>query len=425
LQASLVGAWRALSRLPAWFPDGSTREDAAKSFLVALVAPEVPLQGKPHPRERSLQRVGVFVAFWLLVPLTIAAMWAKYLPRHDPVGSGVHAVVFGVLAVVILETAAARRRLVDAPPPPRFFRRLPRSARSWIAGTLLWGGFSLLTIGGGTGTPIREDLELDPCEIPDTTTAGIAGCRRWGPRILDAIGVRSWLDLRGAAVANKPLGWDGQGPGVKSVEEADLTQRNMNFADLKGAFLPKADLRESDLRGADLSRADAQMAVFGRIDSGRRAGDLTCGRLRYTRLQGSFLEGAVLNGARLDGAHLECARLKSAQFREAELVGADLRWADLADATLRRSRLRDAKLGGARLKGAKLFEADFAGADLDGADLSDTNLSKVVGLTSKQLDRACINSRTLLPPGIDGPAPAADCTNAWRDQVKSACAKWR
>jgi uncharacterized protein YjbI with pentapeptide repeats len=44
--------------------------------------------------------------------------------------------------------------------------------------------------------------------------------------------------------------------------------------------------------------------------------------------------------------------------------------------------------------------ADLAGARLDGADLTDAFLTGAMGLTQAQLDQACGDGRTKLPPGL-------------------------
>ncbi|MDH3920535.1 MAG: pentapeptide repeat-containing protein, partial [Rhodospirillales bacterium] len=70
--------------------------------------------------------------------------------------------------------------------------------------------------------------------------------------------------------------------------------------------------------------------------------------------------------------------------------------------------LRGSNLSGARL-GAVLRQVELAGARLDGADLSGAWLADATGLTQAQLDRACGDRRTKLPPGLTvAPCPAQE-----------------
>jgi uncharacterized protein YjbI with pentapeptide repeats len=52
------------------------------------------------------------------------------------------------------------------------------------------------------------------------------------------------------------------------------------------------------------------------------------------------------------------------------------------------------------LPGAFLSDTDLYGAKLDRADLSDADLSTASGLTQAQLDHACGNPATRLPPWL-------------------------
>jgi uncharacterized protein YjbI with pentapeptide repeats len=94
---------------------------------------------------------------------------------------------------------------------------------------------------------------------------------------------------------------------------------------------------------------------------------------------------ANLSDQWLVNIHLEFANLSIAN-----LSGANLRDADLRNANLRNANLRDADLSGANLSGANL-----SFANLSGANLSDANR-----LIQLQLDAACGDAKTRLPPGL-------------------------
>ena len=88
-------------------------------------------------------------------------------------------------------------------------------------------------------------------------------------------------------------------------------------------------------------------------------------------------------------------------------------------ADLRASTFNHANLTHANLQEANLQEASFSGADLtaarlDAADVRHTvfhgtNLSGALGLTQAQLDSACLDEFTTLPPNLTRPAP---CTSS-------------
>ena len=120
-----------------------------------------------------------------------------------------------------------------------------------------------------------------------------------------------------------------------ALAEAAAKKKDLQGADLQGAYLRGADLRGAYLQGADL--------------------------------QGAYLRGADLQGADLRGADLQGADLQGAYLRGADLQGADLRGAYLQGADLQGADLRGAYLRGADLRGAYLQGAYLRGADLRGA----------------------------------------------------------
>ena len=62
---------------------------------------------------------------------------------------------------------------------------------------------------------------------------------------------------------------------------------------------------------------------------------------------------------------------------------------------------RNADLTGANLAHSDLSGADLTGAKLDIASLKGADLGSVKGLTQDQLDVACADEDTKLPPGLN------------------------
>jgi uncharacterized protein YjbI with pentapeptide repeats len=69
-------------------------------------------------------------------------------------------------------------------------------------------------------------------------------------------------------------------------------------------------------------------------------------------------------------------------------------------ADFRSASFRKADLSGANLAHAKVDAADFTGADLSITSIRGTDLSRVLGLTQAQLDKACADSATKVPAGL-------------------------
>ncbi len=69
-------------------------------------------------------------------------------------------------------------------------------------------------------------------------------------------------------------------------------------------------------------------------------------------------------------------------------------------ADLSHANRREADLSRANLQGAGLGGANLQGADLRGANLQETDLLPTEGLTQEQLDLACGDAETKLPPGM-------------------------
>lgn len=116
---------------------------------------------------------------------------------------------------------------------------------------------------------------------------------------------------------------------------------------------------------------------------------------------------AKIHGGIVDcvGCDLSGADLTNTCVKEHNLTGANF---DGANATL--MCMSFANFTNATFRGTNLYAANLAGAKMDGADMTGasttitsflgTDLRRVKGLTQKQLDAACGNDKTLLPPGL-------------------------
>ena len=107
-----------------------------------------------------------------------------------------------------------------------------------------------------------------------------------------------------------------------------------------------------------------------------------------------------IRGAKLRKRDLRRAAARGAFLAKADLRETNLQQADLEGANLQKANLQGANLREINLQGAYLFLADLQGADLQGANLQGAYLAGAEGLRQDQLDKACGNAKTRLPPGL-------------------------
>jgi uncharacterized protein YjbI with pentapeptide repeats len=105
------------------------------------------------------------------------------------------------------------------------------------------------------------------------------------------------------------------------------------------------------------------------------------------------------------GAKLKHAEMPSASFWKAKLTGADLYEASLQKAILEEAHLEEANLDMANLAGAKLRDAHvlctgFGRAWFQETELQGVDLSQAKDLTREQLEGACGDKDTKLPPSF-------------------------
>jgi hypothetical protein len=137
------------------------------------------------------------------------------------------------------------------------------------------------------------------------------------------------------------------------IEEPDLSEAKLRWADLSGVNLSEAKRNRANLGGADLSEAN-------------------------------------LRGAKLRGADLFRANLVATNFSEADLSGANLSEADLSGAVLNEANLYEADLSWVNLSWANLSQANIAKARLEGTVFGNVDLTQTRGLGECWHDGPCI-----------------------------------
>jgi uncharacterized protein YjbI with pentapeptide repeats len=370
--------WQALSKLPAFFPDGLALDEKAYPWLLTglVRAHFVRLKNNRSFVSRLENLLTILLAWWI-VPLTLTGFWARYLPRHDVPGTLLHVVLiitatwagigfFSLMRKTLqgydLIRERHRRELFfkgaihfakgDSPAQTQLSRYVLSESgqlaieredrqtmwqrlRSYRSAVALCACLAvvLISIGAIEGRPSKAQ-HLRPVE---------PGIHTIVSDVFHALGLRTYAELKGADISVKPQNWTG-----------------LAVADWEKEF--------SQVKGAALSGAD----------------------LRYARAIDAF---AIK--AELDGADLKEANFAGADFRNATLSHARLQGANLTRADLRGTVLTDAKLNKVDLSGAlfdkytDLAKANFSGAELKDADLSGADLTNAIGLTGAQLAEAC------------------------------------
>jgi uncharacterized protein YjbI with pentapeptide repeats len=323
----LQDLWSALSKLPAFFPDGrSVIERVYPWLMTGLGWSHVAGLKSSRPPFFRLRSFISFVTGWLLVPFTIFLFWGHYVRLHEPAGSVWHLVLLALalwFAVDFYRSAVKTLRGMDS--------------RGWKVFALFPGWMRFPRGASLLGLAVV-------CACAAITTEAILGEPQW----------------RGIPY--------GTGLSVRLSHE-ELSEKGPDWQRLSGT----ADARLRTVKGANLKGKD----------------------LRGALANNSFLARADLFRTKLQGADLLGADLRRANLAFANLQRANLAWANLQGADLAFTNLQRAFLFTANLKGAKLQEANLSGANLQRADLRD-----VKTITQSQLDEACGDEETKLPPGL-------------------------
>lgn len=170
--------------------------------------------------------------------------------------------------------------------------------------------------------------------------------------------------------------------GKSTFDRAILTATDFSGAQFAGSTFVRCEVTRTSFRNADLSGANLEKC------SGHRT------VFDGARMENAILQKAEFNRSSFMRAKLKGADLSKADFGRAAFDGADLTGVNFWLANLSRARFPGAQLSGADFREAYTYRTDFSGADL----------SSVTHLTQKQIDLACGDAKTALPPGLSRPA---------------------
>jgi uncharacterized protein YjbI with pentapeptide repeats len=115
------------------------------------------------------------------------------------------------------------------------------------------------------------------------------------------------------------------------------------------------------------------------------------------KIHGGIVDCVACN---LAGADLTNTCVKEHDLHGANFTGANATLMCMSFANFTGVSFRGAELSGANLAGAKMDGADLTGAGTSITSFLGTDLTHVKGLTQKQLNVACSDTATRLPPGL-------------------------
>ncbi|HEX6745788.1 MAG TPA: pentapeptide repeat-containing protein [Longimicrobium sp.] len=387
--------WSTLRDLPAIFPNRRAVFREVNSFPNLCVMPFGTLwpnhtkrggrnvdTAREWRRTTRWDRFTVALLVWFMVPVTIAVLWLRYLPRHDRIGTIVQVVAVVLAAGLSLRSYGMMRVHLG-------------SGLQWLqgpGGRVRWLDAAQFS-GGGAGTLLlrgisvvgadRLDLSLvrpRPMKVRNVVDNEPGWLRIWPFVVIMGVvggiaGGASHLALTRGACTDQ-IGRRDEDRGICYRFAANLDDADLTGLELDAENLRRAWLRQAVLRNADLERAHLDAANLTEAD----------------------LQGAILKDAELDDAVLWEASAVGANLKEADLEGADLRGADL----------RGARMQGVDLSGANLLGADLTGAVLCGAELAGKRGRAVI--TAQQRAQA-IGLRFLASggdPRWDAPSPGVE-----------------
>jgi uncharacterized protein YjbI with pentapeptide repeats len=404
---ALTSYWANAASLPAVFPNGLRVTDfLSPSPLVLILRRMYPRHGRRSPGQNKIAAgIASFLVWWLVL-LTILGFWMRYLPRHHYFGSALHVLVLALATTVAITSARSARRQFRAISGSRALLEFTLWASCLLACITVFGA---LTYGAISGVPpklyVARYAQDDVFVFMGQGIQAFKGKRNpiqvWGPRILAFQGFSTFANLRDQELSVKPASWSGT---LEQVKGSDFSGQDLPFANFDRTFAAKANFRGTALGYASFIYADLREADFGFGDESYYGWGLTG---RSTRIAVGFESSISLNNVDLGnsvflGADMREAKLTSVNATEADFTVTDLRKANLTQGIFDSANFIGSDMRGALLGGASLSDAQLHGARLEGTDLS-----QVRGLTQVQIDLACMDARTKLPPGLRTAMPCS------------------
>lgn len=161
------------------------------------------------------------------------------------------------------------------------------------------------------------------------------------------------------------------------LSRTDLSHSSLKNGDFTKAILLRASLNKADVEGANFSKIEGYRAEF---------------------------PGVAAKGASFQGAELQRANFGGADLQDADFTKAELGRANFQKATFGKTAFATANLSRAMFEGAHVnAPIDFTNAFLFLTRIEGVNLAQATGLKQEQVELACGDNKTVLPPGLTTP----------------------
>lgn len=399
---NLQNVWNLLSRLPAIFPDSIPLERKSSPWLLTdLVSFYFRNLRVNVSSQAYIQRgLSVFLA-WYLVPVTLLGFWFRYLPVRDLFGSTLQ--IATVLLSLFFSTSLQRlgiatlkmdTSLSSNKPNKRVNSRGVRTLRY----SLLLGLACLLFIGTigviyGKWRPDREFLTMPLWKHHWSSAV---------PWFSARFGLSQFLkpNLAHLDISTKPPAWSGKDEELDSVKGANLSHREISFANCDEVFAVNARFVGANLSGSQFSYGDLRKGDFTRADG-------TEASFAHALLRKASFGAAKMAGARFYGAQLDQTVFTS-DFLRARLQeyktprsllnfsSADFSKTDFTYAKLRDCDCRSTIFTRSRFLVARIEDVDFTGSDLSMAYFTSATISRchfdLAQLAGSSFDAATLTS---------------------------------
>ena len=181
-----------------------------------------------------------------------------------------------------------------------------------------------------------------------------------------------------------------------TMQDANFSGSSFNRANLSGGRIYKSDLSQTQFHKAFLARVKGSHVNLARS----KMQDVTLVEAEITR---SILTGSDLSRADLARGVFTVTNFNAADLSSATAPGANFEGSHFIDARFDHANLQEARLDKGLFHKVKFGNAIMRGATMAGADFSGADLSRAQGLKQAQLDTACGDPETDLPPGLSMP----------------------
>ncbi len=430
--------WEEMAILPAIFPDGKPLDQKVFPWLLSgFVRAYIPLLQKKLPDLFWLQFIASLVLAWCLTPFILSQFWIRVLPTHDGILMFFLGSIFSIaLGFGIYFFSLTRITLYRNPQRPKI---LLISLAIGICFIGITDQINLAVIGITKTQPWSNLISqskhyIGRQERPHTPDypENYLWLTNIGNKILkitENLGLRTYAEFQGEELTKIPAYLNGDLEDISKVRGTYWGGKNLRFTRVETVFLVNSNFSAAnlshayflsvDLRGSSFERANLTGALLA---VNLKEGNFLGANLTNTNLQGKY-QKVDFRGANLEKAFILRSNMQQALFAGTNFQAAIIDYVDFEGANFSGPypSFKDPKNfpnfghfepveGAANFSYATLVSVSFKKTNIQGVEFTktkffDVDLSEAKGLTQAQIDEACVDEKTKLPPGIKRPDP--------------------